>query len=64
MTECENAKDVFGGRLTPDMVAEKLGHSNYSDVVDLNLQSSAIRSLSIVYCVVVHYSISVTFLDE
>lgn len=50
MTECENAKDVFGGRLTPDMVAEKLGHSNYSDVVDLNLQSSAIRSLSIVYC--------------
>uniref|UniRef100_A0A4W5RBH2 Leucine rich repeat containing 9 n=1 Tax=Hucho hucho TaxID=62062 RepID=A0A4W5RBH2_9TELE len=48
MTECENAKDVFGGRLTPDMVAEKLGHSNYSDIVDLNLQSSAVRSLSIV----------------
>uniref|UniRef100_A0A8C7HM05 Leucine rich repeat containing 9 n=1 Tax=Oncorhynchus kisutch TaxID=8019 RepID=A0A8C7HM05_ONCKI len=47
MTECENAKDVFGGRLTPDMVAEKLGHSNYSDVVDLNLQSSAISMVDL-----------------
>ncbi|XP_041710981.1 leucine-rich repeat-containing protein 9 isoform X1 [Coregonus clupeaformis] len=47
MTECENAKDVFGGRLTPDMVAEKLGHSNYSDIVDLNLQSSAISMVDL-----------------
>uniref|UniRef100_A0A674DX66 Leucine rich repeat containing 9 n=1 Tax=Salmo trutta TaxID=8032 RepID=A0A674DX66_SALTR len=47
MTECENAKDVFGGRLTPDMVAEKLGHSNYSDVVDLNMQSSAISMVDL-----------------
>ncbi|XP_062326280.1 leucine-rich repeat-containing protein 9 [Osmerus eperlanus] len=41
--ECENAKDVFGGRLNPDMVAEKLGHSNYSAIADLHLQSSGIR---------------------
>uniref|UniRef100_A0A4W5RBJ4 Leucine rich repeat containing 9 n=1 Tax=Hucho hucho TaxID=62062 RepID=A0A4W5RBJ4_9TELE len=47
MTECENAKDVFGGRLTPDMVAEKLGHSNYSDIVDLNLQSSAVSMVDL-----------------
>ena len=41
--ECENAKDVFGGRLNPDMVAEKLGHSNYSGIAELHLQSSGIR---------------------
>ncbi|XP_056151358.1 leucine-rich repeat-containing protein 9 [Lampris incognitus] len=47
-TECENAKDVFGGRLTPDMVAEKLGHSNYSGIVDLTLQSCSIRMVDLV----------------
>lgn len=57
MTACENAKDVFGGRLTPEMVAEKLGPCNYSDIADLNLQSCAIRLLSILYCVVLHHSI-------
>nr|XP_020446740.1 leucine-rich repeat-containing protein 9-like isoform X2 [Monopterus albus] len=42
-TECESAKDMFGGRLTPDMVAEKLGHSNYTDITYLTLQSCSIR---------------------
>ncbi|KAM6961269.1 leucine-rich repeat-containing protein 9 [Aplochiton taeniatus] len=47
VTECENAKDVFGGRLTPDMVAEKLGHSSYSDITDLNLDSCSIRMVDL-----------------
>ncbi|KAK2826054.1 hypothetical protein Q5P01_020268 [Channa striata] len=42
-TECENAKDMFGGRLTPEMVADKLGHSNYTDITCLTLQSCSIR---------------------
>ncbi|KAM3871256.1 leucine-rich repeat-containing protein 9 [Diretmus argenteus] len=50
VTECENAKDVFGGRLTPDMVAEKLGYSNCSltDIKDLTLQSCSIRMVDLV----------------
>lgn len=34
---------MFGGRLTPDMVAEKLGHSNYTDMTHLTLQSCNIK---------------------
>lgn len=43
MIESESAKDVFGGRLLPDMVAEKLGHSNYSDLRELTMQACSIR---------------------
>ncbi|KAL0969049.1 hypothetical protein UPYG_G00222010 [Umbra pygmaea] len=46
-TECENAKDLFGGRLTPDMVEEKLGHSNFSDMADLHLASCALRTVDL-----------------
>ncbi|XP_040916935.1 leucine-rich repeat-containing protein 9 [Toxotes jaculatrix] len=46
-TECESAKDMFGGRLTPDMVAEKLGHSNYTDITYLTLQSCSIRMVDL-----------------
>lgn len=41
--ECENAKDMFEGRLNPDMVAEKLGHTDYADVNYLTLESCSIR---------------------
>ncbi|XP_034077932.1 leucine-rich repeat-containing protein 9 isoform X1 [Gymnodraco acuticeps] len=47
VTECESAKDMFGGRLTPDMVGEKLGHSNYTDITYLNLQSCSIRMVDL-----------------
>ncbi|XP_068582596.1 leucine-rich repeat-containing protein 9 isoform X2 [Cebidichthys violaceus] len=47
VTECESAKDMFGGRLTPDMVAEKLGHSNYADIAYLTLQSCSIRMVDL-----------------
>lgn len=42
-TEGGVAKDTFGGRLTPDFVAEKLGHSNFEEVRELDLPNSAIR---------------------
>ncbi|KAJ7990764.1 hypothetical protein DPEC_G00290290 [Dallia pectoralis] len=48
VTECENAKNMFGGRLTPDMLAEKLGHLNHSGMVDLYLQSCDIRTVDLV----------------
>ncbi|XP_054470363.1 leucine-rich repeat-containing protein 9 [Anoplopoma fimbria] len=47
VTECESAKDMFGGRLNPDMVAEKLGHSNYTDITYLTLQSCSIRMVDL-----------------
>ncbi|XP_037343021.2 leucine-rich repeat-containing protein 9 [Pungitius pungitius] len=47
VTECESAKDMFGGRLTPDMIAEKLGHSNYTDIPILTLQSCSIRTVDL-----------------
>ncbi|XP_044230328.1 leucine-rich repeat-containing protein 9 isoform X3 [Thunnus albacares] len=47
VTECESAKDMFGGRLTTDMVAEKLGHSNYIDITYLTLQSCSIRMVDL-----------------
>ena len=41
--EGNQAKDTFGGRLTPDFVAEKLGHSNFQDVRELDLPNSNVR---------------------
>ncbi|XP_062851756.1 leucine-rich repeat-containing protein 9 isoform X2 [Trichomycterus rosablanca] len=48
VAESENAKDLFGGRLTADMVAEKLGHSNYREIVDLELTDCTIRMVDLV----------------
>ncbi|KAM3594085.1 uncharacterized protein V6R79_001921 [Siganus canaliculatus] len=45
--ECERAKDMFEGRLTPDMITEKLGHSNYTDINYLTLQSCSIRMVDL-----------------
>ncbi|XP_015205713.2 leucine-rich repeat-containing protein 9 isoform X1 [Lepisosteus oculatus] len=47
VSESEHAKDVFGGRLTADMVAEKLGHSNYTEISELCLPSLAIRTVDL-----------------
>ncbi|KAJ3612707.1 hypothetical protein NHX12_018965, partial [Muraenolepis orangiensis] len=47
VTEFENAKDVFGGLLTPDMVAEKLGHYTYSDLSDLTMPACSIRMVDL-----------------
>ncbi|XP_076841776.1 leucine-rich repeat-containing protein 9 isoform X2 [Brachyhypopomus gauderio] len=47
LAEFENAKDLFGGKLIPDMVAEKLGHSNFTDIVDLELTGCSIRMVDL-----------------
>ena len=41
------AKDTFGGRLTPDFIAEKLGHSSFLDVRELDLPNCAIRTVDL-----------------
>ncbi|KAG8561130.1 hypothetical protein GDO81_015257 [Engystomops pustulosus] len=46
--ECENAKDMFGGRLSSDMVAEKIGHQNFTELQELKWRSSSIRSVDLV----------------
>lgn len=43
VTEFKSGKNMYGGRLTSDMVTEKLGHSNYTDITYLALQSCSIR---------------------
>ncbi|CAI5764740.1 leucine-rich repeat-containing protein 9 [Podarcis lilfordi] len=45
--ETENAKDLFGGKLNADMVAERLGHSNFSKMQELNWTASMIRMVDL-----------------
>uniref|UniRef100_A0A3P9HJB9 Leucine rich repeat containing 9 n=1 Tax=Oryzias latipes TaxID=8090 RepID=A0A3P9HJB9_ORYLA len=46
-SECESAKSMFKGRLTTDMVVEKLGHSNYTEILYLTLHSCSIRMVDL-----------------
>nr|XP_048271833.1 leucine-rich repeat-containing protein 9 isoform X2 [Myodes glareolus] len=46
--EIENAKDLFGGRLTSDMIAERQGHSNFVQMQELNWTSSSIRTVDLI----------------
>uniref|UniRef100_A0A8C0WUI6 U2A'/phosphoprotein 32 family A C-terminal domain-containing protein n=1 Tax=Castor canadensis TaxID=51338 RepID=A0A8C0WUI6_CASCN len=46
--EIENAKDLFGGRLTSDMIAERQGHSNFAQMQELNWTSSSIRMVDLI----------------
>ncbi|KAI5232096.1 Leucine-Rich Repeat-Containing Protein 9 [Manis pentadactyla] len=45
-TEC--AKDLFGGRLTSDMIAKRQGHSNFTQMQELNWTSSSIRTVDLI----------------
>ncbi|XP_045436000.1 leucine-rich repeat-containing protein 9 isoform X2 [Pipistrellus kuhlii] len=45
-TEC--AKDLFGGRLTSDMIAERQGHSNFTQMQELNWTASSIRTVDLI----------------
>ncbi|XP_053088423.1 leucine-rich repeat-containing protein 9 isoform X1 [Pangasianodon hypophthalmus] len=47
MSECENAKDVFGGRLTADMLAEKLGQCDYREMEELELPGCSVRTVDL-----------------
>ncbi|XP_027698721.1 leucine-rich repeat-containing protein 9 [Vombatus ursinus] len=46
--EIENAKDLFGGRLTSDMIAERQGHSSFTQTQELNWTASSIRTVDLV----------------
>ncbi|XP_058242803.1 leucine-rich repeat-containing protein 9 isoform X2 [Hemibagrus wyckioides] len=48
LSECENAKDVFGGRLTVDMLAEKHGQCNYREMEELELPGFSVRTVDLV----------------
>ncbi|XP_078381877.1 leucine-rich repeat-containing protein 9-like isoform X2 [Oculina patagonica] len=41
------AKDMFGGRLTPDFIAERLGHSNFSELRELDLPHNSLRTVDL-----------------
>ncbi|XP_054827925.1 leucine-rich repeat-containing protein 9 [Eublepharis macularius] len=45
--EMETAKDLFGGKLTSDMVVERLGHSDFSKMQELNWTASMIRTIDL-----------------
>ncbi|XP_054522591.1 leucine-rich repeat-containing protein 9 isoform X2 [Pan troglodytes] len=46
--ETDSAKDLFGGRLTSDMIAERQGHSNFKQMQELNWTSSSIRTVDLI----------------
>uniref|UniRef100_A0A8C3T2G8 Leucine rich repeat containing 9 n=1 Tax=Chelydra serpentina TaxID=8475 RepID=A0A8C3T2G8_CHESE len=46
--DIESAKDLFGGRLTSDMIAERLGHSDFTKMQELNWTTSTIRTVDLV----------------
>ncbi|XP_074662952.1 leucine-rich repeat-containing protein 9-like [Tubulanus polymorphus] len=47
LSEGGTAKDTFGGRLTQDFVAERLGHANFGEVRELNFPNCFIRSVDL-----------------
>ena len=38
---------MFGGRLTQDFVAEKLGHCNFNQIRELDFPTSGLRSIDL-----------------
>ena len=46
-TEGSQARDTFGGRLTPDFVAERLGHANFTDIRELDFPQCSIRTVDL-----------------
>uniref|UniRef100_A0A8C2T244 Leucine-rich repeat-containing protein 9-like n=1 Tax=Coturnix japonica TaxID=93934 RepID=A0A8C2T244_COTJA len=46
--EGECAKDLFGGKLTSDMIADRLGQSDFTEMQELNWANSNIRSVELV----------------
>jgi hypothetical protein len=47
MGECSHAKDMFGGRLTQDFVAERLGHSTFVNIKELDLPHCSLRTVDL-----------------
>ncbi|XP_060780549.1 leucine-rich repeat-containing protein 9 [Neoarius graeffei] len=47
VSEHENAKDLFGGRLTADTLTEKLGQCNYREMEELELPGCSVRMVDL-----------------
>ena len=47
LSEGGQAKDTFGGKLTQDFVAERLNHSNFNDVKELDFPQCNVRSIDL-----------------
>ena len=45
--EGNQAKDTFGGRLSQDFVAERLGHANFNEIRELDLPQAGIRTVDL-----------------
>ena len=45
--EGRQARDMFGGRLPPDFIAERLGHADFTDIKELDFPNSSIRSVDL-----------------
>ena len=41
------ARETYGGRLTQDFVAERLGHSNFVEVCELDLPNQGLRNIDL-----------------
>ena len=39
------AREMFGGRLSEDFIADKVGHSNFADLRELDFPQSGILSV-------------------
>nr|CAB3263538.1 leucine-rich repeat-containing protein 9-like [Phallusia mammillata] len=47
VSEEGSAKDAFGGRLTNDFVAERIGHANFHEVRELDFPNASVRTVDI-----------------
>ena len=46
-SEGTQAKEIFGGRMTQDFLAERLGHSNFMEVKELDFPQSSIQTVDL-----------------
>ncbi|XP_078452476.1 leucine-rich repeat-containing protein 9 [Lampetra planeri] len=47
LAECDSARDTFGGRLTSDLVAERLGHADFIRLQELSLPALNLRTVDL-----------------
>jgi len=45
LAEVTAAREMFGGRLSEDFIADKVGHSNFVDLRELDFPQSGIQSV-------------------
>uniref|UniRef100_A0A669QJU4 Leucine rich repeat containing 9 n=1 Tax=Phasianus colchicus TaxID=9054 RepID=A0A669QJU4_PHACC len=54
--EGECAKDLFGGKLTSDMIADRLGHSDFTEMQELDWANSNIRLANVLTVLCLNYN--------